>query len=298
MLFSVVIPTANRLSLLKETLASVWKQTFSDYEIIVVDDGSSDGTPEYLKTLERSASVFAQPNRGPGAARNLGASHANGEYLAFLDSDDLWFPWSLKTYSQAIERRNRPAFLAGKPFRFSAVEELNCASNSALELKPFPDYLASSDEWRWWGVSSFVVRRDAFAAVGGFTNAWINGEDADLALRLGVSPGFVQVTAPYTFGYREHAGSATENLQRTVEGVRHQLHAEIAGQYPGGEVRAQERRTILSRHMRPATLECLKHGLRHDAWQFYRSTFRWHVQLGRWKYLAGFPIKALLRNGG
>ena len=68
--FSVIIPTFNRLPLLKEALNSVWRQTYADYEVIVVDDGSSDGTANYLKSLDERVKVLTQLNCGPGAARN------------------------------------------------------------------------------------------------------------------------------------------------------------------------------------------------------------------------------------
>src|SRR4051794_5139151 len=108
MRFSVIIPTYNRLQLLKEALDSVWRQTFTDYEVIVVDDGSTDGTRDYLESLGDKLRFFVQPRRGPGAARNLAAQHANGEYLAFLDSDDLWFPWTLATFAEVISRHRFP----------------------------------------------------------------------------------------------------------------------------------------------------------------------------------------------
>jgi hypothetical protein len=295
MLFSVIIPTINRLALLKKTLESVWRQRFTDFELIIVDDGSTDETLDYLRTLGTRAKVFVQSNRGPGAARNLGVRGAQGAYLAFLDSDDLWFPWSLDAYARAITTGGEPAFIAGKPLRFTAEDSLKDASDITPELRAFDDYLSSSDEWPWWGVSSFVVSRDAFTTANGFTNEWINGEDADLALRLGVARRFVQVNSPFTFGYREHCDGATKNIQRTIAGIRYQLRAETAGLYPGGAGRARERRRILTRHVRPVSLECLSQKLRPEAWEFYRATFGWHVQLGRWKYLAGFPLKALLR---
>jgi len=69
------------------------------------------------------------------------------------------------------------------------------------------------------GASSFVIRRDAFLSAGGFTNESINGEDADLALRLGTLPGFVQVTSPSTFAYREHEVSLMKNLPKTLKGI-------------------------------------------------------------------------------
>ncbi|MGA9778114.1 MAG: glycosyltransferase family 2 protein [Limisphaerales bacterium] len=294
MLFSIVIPTYNRLSLLQEALDSVWLQKFTDYEVIVVDDGSTDRTWEDLQKLGSRVHARRQQNAGPGAARNLGAKHATGEYFAFLDSDDLWFPWTLKTYQQLIGQYQRPAFLAGKPLRFREENVMRAIVSSEPQAVLFPDYLASGDEWRWWGVSSFVVRRDAFEAVGGFTNKWVNGEDADLALRLGTARGFVQVTNPATFAYREHDSNTMKNLPKTLGGIWLGIRTEQAGQYPGGAPRARERWRILTRHVRPVTFDCLRHRLHKEAWQLYRAVFRRHVALGRWKYLAGFPMKALI----
>ena len=182
--FSVIIPTFNRGELLKSALESVFAQRYTDFEIIVVDDGSTDGTWSHLKSLKGRVKYFRQSNRGPGGARNLGARHAIGKYLAFLDSDDLWFPWTLQIYRDVIREHHDPSFVAGKPCRFSDAE-LDKVTPCAVQTERFADYIASGDQWRWWGVSSFIIRRDAFTAVGGFTDVWINGEDADLALRLG-----------------------------------------------------------------------------------------------------------------
>ena len=110
MLFSVVIPTYNRAQLLRGTLESVWRQHFADFETIVVDDGSTDQTQEYLCTLGDKVQVIRQENCGPGAARNAGARAARGDYVALLDSDDLWFPWTLNVFANAIEQFGRPVY--------------------------------------------------------------------------------------------------------------------------------------------------------------------------------------------
>ena len=292
-MFSVVIPTYNRASLLPKTLHSVFAQTFTNYEIIVVDDGSTDTTQDYLKSLENRITVLMQPNRGPGAARNLGARHANGEYLAFLDSDDLWFPWTLQVYAEVVRSENCPSFIAGKPHRFWNESELEKLDQGAIRTEQFTDYLASGEEWRWFGVSSFVLRRETFMAVGGFTDEHVNAEDADLALRFGVAPGFVQITNPVTFAYREHQVSEVKNLQRTLAGAWVNVQAEQSSAYPGGSARATERWQILTRHTRPVTLGCLQQRLYREAWALYRATFAWNVGLGRFKYLSGFPLLAL-----
>jgi len=200
----------------------------------------------------------------------------------------------LETYAAAIIRCESPAFLAGKSFRFGQESELSGVSSAPLQINFFPDYFASGSEWRWWGVSSFVIRREAFEGIGGFTDEWVNGEDVDLTLRLGTSPGFVQVFEPATFGYREHANSAMENFSKTLAGTWRSLRLEQSGQYPGGVARAWERRQIISRHTRPVAFRCLTEGLARDGWNLYRTLFPWQVGLGRWKFLFGFPIKALL----
>ena len=91
-LVSVIIPTYNRADLVRQALASVKAQTYRDFEIVVVDDGGTDGTYEVL-SADRELRVLRHPDRrGVSAARNLGVAEARGEWLAFLDSDDLWLP--------------------------------------------------------------------------------------------------------------------------------------------------------------------------------------------------------------
>ena len=100
-------------------------------------------------------------------------------------------------------------------------ERLEIVQSESLKAERFEDYLASGEEWRWWGVSSFVINREKFIRVGGFIEDRVNGEDADLALRLGVATGFVQITAPATFAYRVHAANMKDNLGRTLAGIRY-----------------------------------------------------------------------------
>ena len=164
--FSVIVPTFNRAELLKTTVRSILAQSYDDFELVVIDDGSRDDTLEYLGTLEAKAKILRQTNLGPGSARNRGARIATGEYLAFLDSDDVWFPWTLDVYREVIEGAGRPAFVAGKPHVFSGETDLGLVKPESPATEQFQDYLASGDEWRWWGVSSFVIRKDVFIECG------------------------------------------------------------------------------------------------------------------------------------
>lgn len=292
-LFSVIIATHNRADLLAETLASVFQQRFASFEVLVVDDGSTDHTSQILAPFGDRLRTWSQLNRGPGAARNLACQHAVGQYVAFLDSDDLWFPWTLDIYAQAIREAGEPAFLAGQPTHFRTRADLDRVAEQPASIQRFPDYLSSGDEWRWYGASSLVVRTDVLKAVGGFSDRWINGEDADLTMRLGVAPGFVHLSAPAIFGYRQHQGSAVSNERRTLEGAWHMESMEQRGQYPGGPDRAGQRRRIVTRHLRPVALRCLQLGWWSEARQLYRAMFLWHCRLGRWRFLVAFPLMFL-----
>ncbi len=296
-LFSVVIPTFNRVELLKRTLESVWAQTFTDYEVIVVDDGSTDGTLEFLKSLAGRVTLLTQSNRGPGPARNLGAEKARGQYVAFLDSDDLWFPWTLETFAQLICQHRSPAILSASLVEFSDEVTLAALKLPPVRAEYFPDYFATSHLHYFVGAGMAVLRRTEFLKTGGFTEKRINAEDHDLILRMGTAPGFVQILEPFTLAWRRHAGSATKNFRLSFEGNRYLVEQEERGAYPGGRARRRERIRIVSSHVRPISVECLRQKLRAEAWTLYRATVGWHVRLGRWKYLVGFPAMALLRQG-
>src|SRR5579871_6735110 len=111
--FSVVIATYNRLNFLEQAVNSIFAQTFEDYELIIVDDGSTDNTRDYLNSLSGRLKPLYQPNKGPSAARNLGVKSAIGNYIAFLDSDDVWLPWTLATFHELIVKYREPSLLCG-----------------------------------------------------------------------------------------------------------------------------------------------------------------------------------------
>jgi glycosyltransferase involved in cell wall biosynthesis len=234
--------------------------------------------------------VIRQENAGPGAARNLGASVARGEYLAFLDSDDLWFPWTLEIYREVIEIENRPGFVAGYPFIFERKEQVDATAKGYLETKRCADYLESGEERRWWGVSSFVVKKSLFDRVRGFASEFVNGEDADFVMKCGTEPGFVQVVCPFTFGYRKHEANITKAFEKNLAGARLQIRNEKNGVYPGGKSRARERWHILSRQIRPVAVAALRNRRIDAAWEIYKATFWWHLALGKWKFLLGLPL--------
>jgi glycosyltransferase involved in cell wall biosynthesis len=292
--FSVVIPVFNRERLVAATLDSVLHQEFADQEVIVVDDGSTDRTLDVLARYGNRIRVLQQSNQGPGPARNLGIAEARGEYVSIFDSDDIRFPWTLSTYHRAIRENGWPAFVTGRPYIFHDETELAGRTPEAFRTEVFLDYLASADEWRWFSASSFVIRRDALLASGQFPSSRISADDCDLALRLGVAPGFVHVRAPLTFGYREHAGSLKSDMGLAFRSLCYLLDQEKKGRYPGGLERAHQRIEMLTRHIRPFVVECARSGEARKAWEIYRRTWRWQARQGRWRYLLAVPALGAL----
>lgn len=292
--FSVVIPTYNRSSLITATLDSVFSQEFKDFDVIVVDDGSTDDTIERLAPYRDRITFLQQTNKGPGAARNLGVRHSDAEYIAFLDSDDLWFPWTLKVFAETINYHNSPALVAGKLLYFNTESELAGLRENACQAQVFLDYLASSGAGLYCGTCQMVVSRTAFNAIGGFIDTKINAEDHDFTMRLGTFSGFVNISAPSMIAYRQHPQAVTKISEKTYAGLIHMLDMEKSGRYPGGSERRRDRWRILAQHVRPMSLQLLKQRDWKKAWALYRETLIWNLATGRLKYLAGFPGQAML----
>src|SRR6266404_4092415 len=160
-LFSIIVPTYNRALYIRATLDSVRAQEFTDYEVIAVDDGSTDKTLSILRETP-SVRVLQQDNKGPGAARNYGVSQASGVYIAFLDSDDLWFPWTLKTFADVINKQNHPDLIAARLMEFRNDYELRQVKNEPLRIDVFQDYYATSRERYFVGACMMIVRRTVF----------------------------------------------------------------------------------------------------------------------------------------
>jgi len=181
---TVVIPTYNCAHVLGEAVESVRAQSWPNLEIVVVDDGSTDGTAELLSTLRGSdLVVVTQANRGPASARNTGIGRASGQWIAFLDADDLWLPGKLRAQFDALSSNPRTAF--------SFTDAVLRGRSGRDEIAAAP---AGDADILWhllvgprFGVGSVVVRRECLDRVGVFDPAMRMGEDWDLWLRLAAS---------------------------------------------------------------------------------------------------------------
>ncbi|NMO23432.1 glycosyltransferase family 2 protein [Pyxidicoccus fallax] len=286
--FSIVIPTYNRARLLEETLATVFAQEETDYEVLVVDDGSTDDTLATLARYGERVRVFQQRNAGPGAARNLGIREARGEYVVFLDSDDLWFPWTLATYRRVLREQGAPSVVMGTAAPFQRAEELSGLTREPPRVLRFADYLASAEDRTPRTACVVAVRTEALRRVGGFVPQRINGEDYDLLYRLGTEPGFAWVRAPVTVGYRQHAGTSSA-LELSYRGTLFQLEQERQGRYPGGGARRRERLEMLLYNVRHVTQWLVSMGRGDLALDLYRRGLPLLLAAPRWRYVLGFP---------
>ncbi len=190
---SVVMPLLEQRRLVGRAVGSVLGQTFRDFELIVVDDGSSDGGAEAVEAIgDARVRCIRRPHRGPGAARNRGLEAAAGEWVAFLDADDEWAPAFLEsTLAAAQAAPGTVAVYTG------VVARGREASGCGLASGPVPDYFAARMRY---GVaatcSSVLVRRVALLAAGGFAESVRYAEDVDTWFRLSCEGPMSFVAAP------------------------------------------------------------------------------------------------------
>lgn len=244
--FSVIIPTYNRSNLLKQAIDSVLSQTFDDYELIIIDDGSTDNTPEVLDAYRTQIRVITHSHQGQVITRNAGAAVAVGEYMAFLDSDDLMLPWALETYKKVILDTNQPALLLSRMIYFRANEPnftQNLTDNSISYLT-FKDIL-SKDSPLGKSFSMIVVRKDIFSLAGLYgtsTEVTARAVDLDFLLKAGIYGPVIKLEQPPTVAYRIHRNNLSVNISSTIHhGILRIIRLEKMGFYPGGSSRRFER---------------------------------------------------------
>jgi GT2 family glycosyltransferase len=236
--FSVVIPVHNREKLVPATIDSVLAQTFTDYETIVVDDGSTDRTLEVLQSYGTRIKSVCQANQGPEVARSRGAALASGEYLVFLDSDDLLLPWALDTYNCVARQPVAPALILAAMFYCAEGEVLpkTPAGGGTITVRTYPDFL-SKDVTVGVSCSMIIVARAAFQRAGGLrqsTPTTFHMDTYDMLLRFGTCGPCVIVKEPATVAYRTHGSNTRLDVERMVAGALAVARAERQGQYPGG----------------------------------------------------------------
>lgn len=180
---SVIIPTYNRLSLLKKAMESVLTQTYTNFEIVVVDDGSSDGTREYLLPLndQRIKSVLLDTNKGANAARNAGIRKADGRYIAFLDDDDEWLSDKLEKQVNIFKHNNDVGIVYSTAVIMLVNENIEYNTAPEAKGKIFNELLLSNVIG---STSTVILRRELLSMHGMFDERMPSMQDYELWLRL------------------------------------------------------------------------------------------------------------------
>ncbi|MBE9576179.1 glycosyltransferase family 2 protein [Flavobacterium proteolyticum] len=204
---SVIIPLYNKGFIITKTLASVFAQTFTDFEIIIIDDGSTDNSVEKVKQFnDTRIQLFQQKNQGAATARNLGIEKANCELIAFLDADDYWFPNHLAILIELQEKYINCGIYASRYLTKIASNKTitNSFKNSISDDFEgiIPDFFEASLINRVATSSSILVPKTILLQNNGFNKEVTSGQDLELWTKIGITHTVAisnQITAIYNF---------------------------------------------------------------------------------------------------
>lgn len=216
-LVSVVMPCFNASRYLRDSVASVTDQSYDNFELIIVDDGSTDDSSTILRQLAAAdprIKVLTQPNRGAGPARNAALHVATGFYVAFLDADDYWDSDFLRKMVHRIEA-------AGTELVYCGWQNIGLSGGRGEPYCP-PDYaprLAAESFLRGcpWPIHAAVTHRSVIEGLGGFDERWTSCMDYDLWLKLGARHSISLLPEVLAY-YRHHDGEQiTKSAARIAE---------------------------------------------------------------------------------
>jgi glycosyltransferase involved in cell wall biosynthesis len=207
---SVIIPAYNAERTIATTVRSVLDQTFKDLEVLVIDDGSTDGTAAVVERFGTPVSCIRTMNRGVAAARNLGIERAKGRRIAFLDADDVWMPRKLEQQLEAMEQRPD----AGLCFTGFVRTDAELRPLETVRGSSYPDYgeallLYSTIA----NICTLLVTAETARALGGFDPAFSQCADWDFALRASQQTNFATV-GEALLQYRMSGESMSRDIQR------------------------------------------------------------------------------------
>jgi glycosyltransferase involved in cell wall biosynthesis len=221
---SVIIPIKNRAELIGQTLDSILKQTLKPYEIILVDDGSTDALADAILPYKKEITYLKNKGVGPGAARNTGLESASGEFIKFFDSDDLMTTTSLFDQATVLVESNKKFLTSPYIYAESINGEWKSSENVILNFNSFPQVRALQ-YWMIWGlfipIPSMLFRKTFLNQIGPWPTNIITSEDWIYLWRLAQEEPFPAHTNTCAFIYRLHPNQSTganmDDLSRDKE---------------------------------------------------------------------------------
>jgi len=242
---SIIIPTYNRDKFITRALESVFNQTFHDYEIIVVDDGSTDNTPEILKKYDGKIRTIRQNNQGISKSRNLGISQSNGKYIAFLDSDDYWVPEKLEEQVKILDSHPNVGIVYA---RMPIVNEQGAQVGmkpAGISGKNFKELL---EVWGDLPTSSIMIRKECFDKAGVFDTSLATMEDIDMWIRIAKNYDLYEIENKVLAYYHRHEGQITKNKIKVFDGYV-KIYTKILKIYPEAPRDLMLKRIVMNKYL-------------------------------------------------
>lgn len=213
---SVIIPTYNRGSLISRAVESVLAQTFTDYELIVVDDGSTDQTQQVLAKFKKRIRYIFQENSGVSAARNHGIREATGEYIAFLDSDDYWIPDKLSQQVKVLDNHLNFGIVYTRMPIINENGDVVGMKPSGISGQNFEELL---EVWGDIPTSTVMTRKECFEKAGLFDTELNTMEDIDMWLRIARFYDLFEIKGKVLAYYYRHSNQVTMDRIKVYGGL-------------------------------------------------------------------------------
>jgi glycosyltransferase involved in cell wall biosynthesis len=267
---SICIPTYNRKDYLRETIDSVFAQTYKDYEVVVVDDGSTDGTADMLKNLDLPIRYYRQENSGDAVARNKLIKLADGKYITFIDSDDLLIHDAVERMINVMEAEGGETIVYGPYIR---IDE-NGQVYGRYKNRQYSGYIT---KYLFQNIFVYscgsMFSKKVLETAGGFDKSLPTCSDYDLWLRLSLKYRFIALAEP-TFKRRRHTKnlSAISSENRMIElKVLERFYYERGGDSVVPKRIAMRR---LSREEYRVAVAAIKEGKLQVAREYLKKSFR------------------------
>ncbi|MEO8017936.1 MAG: glycosyltransferase [Pseudomonadota bacterium] len=293
---SVVLPTFNRPGPLRVAIESVLAQTYTDWELIIADDGSDQATREYLRSLDdpRIRALWLEHSGNPSIARNAAIADARASLVAFLDSDDWWMPRKLETQLAAMARKPQCLWSYGKEILVDAHGE-PVVDPGIKEWRPYEGSIAG-DLLRIEALIStptVIVARSLLELVGGFDAEQKFVGDYELWVRLALRSGVVAVSEPlvYVRIHREHYTGDRLGVHRGWC----RLYRKFAGSIADSNLRALCRTSAATSELQVAQILWIRGEYRAAVAAVAHSSGEGWTHAAWWRKLLGLPVRALLR---
>lgn len=292
---SVIIPAYNQAQFINQAIESVLAQTFTDYEIIVVNDGSTDNTAQVLAAYGDHLQVITQANAGLSAARNSGLKVARGEFIAFLDSDDLWYSRMLATTVAYLQQNPEVDLVCGAwdliDESGQVIRPANKPSNFRARVRA--DLLRALATGNLFLVHALLIRKKCFACCGNFDTTLKAVEDWDLWTRMAIHGHKADVIDVPVARYRRHRANMTRDAQRMENASKQVLSKLFANKQLTGRLAGLQDRAYIQMWLILA-IYCYEGGADADSRKFVQRAQELYLKASKNREVDQMHLSSLL----